>query len=226
MFALSYRVTLGSHVLLQLPLSDSMVLALSTFRASGRFFWPVGYALVTLAVITVATRLRPAVATLILLTACVLQLIDISPLRTAIARSAVAPPAPIIDRHQAAALAADVGALALFPSFGCVPVADPPTSAEIYREDLLHHLAMEFQLIAARRNLTINSVYNARLRTDCVAEAIIRREPLRASILYVYLDGALPDAAQFGGADPAKICQALGSIRACKLTNDHDGVIR
>ena len=78
--------------------------------------------------------------------------------------------------------------------------------------------AMEFQLIAARRDLTINSVDSGRPNPDCVGEELARRKPLVPGVLYVYLDGVMPDAAQFGGADPAQVCHALDDIHACEVT--------
>jgi hypothetical protein len=220
LFALSYRITLGSHVLLQLPLPERLVHSLGVFRSSGRFFWPIGYALIVLAVVTVTNWFRPPVAALILALACVLQLVDVNPMRAEIFRSASAPAAPVIDRRQAQEMAADVHAMMLFPSFGCVPIASSQTKAAIDREHSLEELAMEFELVAARRDLPINSVDNARLGTDCAAEAVARSKPLEAGVLYVYVDGILPDIAQFGGADPAKVCHTLGDARACKLAND------
>jgi hypothetical protein len=219
LFALSHRVTLGSHVLLQVPLPGSVVYALGMFRSSGRFFWPAGYALVVLAVVTVATRLRPPAAAAALAVACLLQLIDVGPMRQSIAATSGVPARPVVDRQRADALAAGVHALALFPSFGCVPWATSVAPAAVEREHTMFQRAMEFQLIAARRNLPINSVYNARVPTDCVAEAAMRGKTLRRGVLYVYLDGELPDASQFGGADPAVVCSALGEVRACKIPN-------
>jgi hypothetical protein len=220
LFALSYRVTLGSHVLLQLPLPDSIVYALGMFRSSGRFFWPVGYAVVVLAVATIVSRLRPPVAALVLAIACLLQLVDISPMRAAIARTSTMPAPPVIDRQQAERLAADVRGLMLFPTYGCLPVPDSPTPAAVKEMQVLAQKIMEFHLIAARRDLPINSVNSGRPHTNCIAEAAEQKQPLKAGILYVYFDGNLPDATQLGGADPAQICRMLGDIRVCKTASD------
>src|SRR5262245_50756649 len=64
MYALSPRVTVGSVVLFDLtgPITER----LAVFRATGRFFWPLGYLLLTLAIAAVVTRARPSRAVLIL----------------------------------------------------------------------------------------------------------------------------------------------------------------
>ncbi|MGE4045857.1 MAG: DUF6311 domain-containing protein, partial [Acetobacteraceae bacterium] len=53
LLALSVQVTFGSRMLFSLPLPHPVVTALSTFRASGRLFWP-GYYLVFAGVLAVA----------------------------------------------------------------------------------------------------------------------------------------------------------------------------
>jgi hypothetical protein len=74
LYALSPRVTLGSVVVVDwtTPLIDR----LSFFRASGRFFWPVTYLLLTTAIAIVVSHVRMAVALTVLTAALVLQFVD------------------------------------------------------------------------------------------------------------------------------------------------------
>lgn len=75
-FALSNKVAFGSVELFTIPLPDWLMRFLTTFRSSGRFFWPLGY-LIAFAVLVVATRrFRPAWATAIVLMLALVQIYD------------------------------------------------------------------------------------------------------------------------------------------------------
>jgi len=75
LYALSPRVTLGSHVLFDV--TSPTLERLAVFRATGRFFWPAAYAIVAFVISAVVTRLRPAAAVAVLTAAIVLQLVDV-----------------------------------------------------------------------------------------------------------------------------------------------------
>src|SRR4029450_9577351 len=64
LYALSPRVTVGSHVLIDM--TSPALERLAVFRVTGRFFWPATYAIVAFAIWTVVTRLRPAAALVVL----------------------------------------------------------------------------------------------------------------------------------------------------------------
>jgi hypothetical protein len=76
---------------------------------------------------------------------------------------------------------------------------------------------MEFQLIAARAGLPINSVYQSRLPTNCLVEAMQREANLRPGTLYLYLDSPEPEPEQLGGADPARVCGMVDWLRYCLI---------
>ena len=76
LFALSNKITIGSHTLLLIPLPENLRYALGAFRASGRFFWPVGYAGAVTGMIIVLRSFRPRTTLAILAVASVLQVID------------------------------------------------------------------------------------------------------------------------------------------------------
>jgi hypothetical protein len=73
-YAVTPVVAAGSTLLLDLSdeLGDSRM-----FRATGRFFWPVAYALLAAAIGVIATQLKPRVATAVLLAALAIQLVDL-----------------------------------------------------------------------------------------------------------------------------------------------------
>ncbi len=75
MFALSPRVTAASAVLVDL--SGPWAERFAVFRATGRFFWPLGYLLMASALATIATRLPSRVALTVLLTLLIVQTLDL-----------------------------------------------------------------------------------------------------------------------------------------------------
>jgi hypothetical protein len=74
LYAVSPRITVGSEVLVDWtsPTLDR----LAFFRASGRFFWPMTYLLLTGAIALVVSRLRTTAALAVLTAAVLLQLVD------------------------------------------------------------------------------------------------------------------------------------------------------
>lgn len=74
-FALSPRVTAGSHVVFDW--SGPWTSRLAVFRATGRFFWPLGYLLLAWAAGVVITRLPPRLALTVLLGVLVTQAVDV-----------------------------------------------------------------------------------------------------------------------------------------------------
>jgi hypothetical protein len=76
-YALSPRITVGDSVLIDW--SHPVIDRLAFFRASGRFFWPMTYLLLTAALGVVVTRLRTWVAALVVAVALVIQIVDLRP---------------------------------------------------------------------------------------------------------------------------------------------------
>jgi hypothetical protein len=74
LYALSPRVTVGDSVLVDW--TSPMIDRIAFFRASGRFFWPMTYLLLTASIAAIVSRLRITVAAALLLGAVTLQLFD------------------------------------------------------------------------------------------------------------------------------------------------------
>ena len=83
LFAISLPVLFGDRVVVDFTLPEFAKSALGVFRSSGRFFLPVAYLLYVGALIIVWRRARP-IAVPLLLTLCLIQFIDLMPLRSAI----------------------------------------------------------------------------------------------------------------------------------------------
>src|SRR5665213_2124591 len=204
LFAISNVIDVG-FASLTIPVPWRILYYLGAFRASGRFFWPVGYALMALAVFATARAWKPGAAASLLVVAISLQLVDVAPLRARVWASSLAPTLPQLDRRDLAARVAQASAVIVYPSYAC--------AGGIPQEVL----GMEIILAAARADKPINSIYNPRLVADCAAEEARMREPLRPGTLYVYTRGYVPNSAQLGGADPAQACQSDGTVRHCLL---------
>lgn len=204
LFAISNVIDLGWFSV-EIPLPDRILTYASVFRASGRFFWPIGYALTALAVLGTLRRFKPMPAMLLLAAMAVLQLVDIAPLRAMVAGSMQGPAPAALDRAVLAQEAAPAQAILAYPSYACVD------------DNALKQISMEIILAGARANLPINSVYNTRPDTDCAAEAAAARLPLVAGTLYVYPAGFAPATTQFDGVTPAQACRRDGRMLYCRL---------
>jgi len=76
LFSLSNRIAFGPYELFTIPLPDWLMRFLTTFRSSGRFFWPLGYLIIFTVLVLTARRFRPAWATAIVLVLALAQIYD------------------------------------------------------------------------------------------------------------------------------------------------------
>ncbi|MDB5541674.1 MAG: hypothetical protein JWQ89_3401 [Devosia sp.] len=76
-FALSNRLAFGSIELFELPLPDRLEKFLTTFRSSGRMFWPLGYLLIFALLALLSRQLRSIPALVVACLALGLQLADL-----------------------------------------------------------------------------------------------------------------------------------------------------
>lgn len=215
LFALSHHVFLGTTEILYLPLPDHVVALLGTFRSSGRFFWPVAYALIAASLLLILRTRSPRLAVRLVVVACVLQLIDIQPLRRAVAASAGQARADAFDRTRIAALVQRADAVLVYPSWYCIEDAMEAGTMPFTRRDELHLPDLDIQLAAARAGRAVNSVYVARRPTDCAAEGRAQAAPLRQGTVYFYPTGYVPESAQLGGRSAAEVCASVAALRYC-----------
>ncbi len=75
--ALSPKVTFGFHVLYEIPLPDFIFDTWSMFRASGRFLWPVMYAVILLAIYCAGKEIKGYFVHVLML-GCLLQIFEFS----------------------------------------------------------------------------------------------------------------------------------------------------
>ena len=76
LFALSNKITLGSQLVYEIKLNHYLLSALSPFRSSGRFFWPVYYSIIFCIIAFIVRRNNTKIGVLILFIGISFQLID------------------------------------------------------------------------------------------------------------------------------------------------------
>jgi hypothetical protein len=196
LLAVSFRVGLGDRVVLDLGPAPAI---LDQFRASGRFFWPVGYALL-IAVAVLLARIPRTGPALVLLVG-LLQWVDAAPNRAALAAWADRRLPWSVDAAALRPAIAEARTLTILPSWVCIPAEGHATRERV----------QELLLLASERAVPVNTMQLARWRhpprcTDAeTAAAPLARGELRL---------ALPEAASLLGDAPE--CRPLGGLIACR----------
>jgi hypothetical protein len=197
--AVSFRVGFGERIVLDLGEAPA---ALQQFRASGRFFWPVAYALLLGAMLLLARR-----APWLCLLLGLVQFADARPLRAALAdwaggRATWSVPAPALRAELAAARS-----LTLLPSWPCVEKATG---------DATYALLLEVLSLAAERGVPASTMYVARWRSPpaCRDEALAAA-PLAPGELRLILPAAQAALAPLVPDSGAR-CAPLGPLVACR----------
>jgi hypothetical protein len=187
--ALSGRIGFGEAVLLDV---GPVPAVLEQFRASGRFFWPVAYALLLASAVLLARDGRRGQ---VILAACaLLQFADAAPQRAAL-RTWAAERAPwTIDAAALRPLMAQAESLALVPAWPCIPPEDWQSRTRL----------LEILLLASETPRPVNTMYAARWREPPRCEP---PGPLRPGELRLVLPGHDPGAAH---------CIPVGDLSACR----------
>jgi hypothetical protein len=206
-WALSDRVYLGHRLVLEASVPASLEWVTGTFRASGRLFWPVGYALVCFAVVTSARWLSPRRLSLVLALAFALQWIDLEPLRGIVRTGLARPASRLVDGALwDGALGPEVRTIYVYPKFTC---GRGPNQ--------LRGL-LAIQRYASERRLALNTAYIARYHPPCDTgpREIAGTDP--TSSVYVFLRGETV-AASPADSFPAGArlqCRELDVAVACR----------
>ena len=162
LYAASNRVFWGSRLLFEVPLPPLVEKLVGLFRASGRFVWVPGYALVVLST-AAALRWLPRPAALAVLTlGCLLQLSEVGATMQIFRPVLASPSENLLNVEQMRRWLSHHQRLFQFPSFSCQP---PRTVDETFRE-------FQLELLAARLNRPNNSIYTARQLKNCEMEAV------------------------------------------------------
>lgn len=155
LYALSNVIYFGQVKVLSMKVPQALEHVTSTFRSSGRFFWPVGYAIVVFTVLGVARHLSAARGALVLAVVVPLQMWDMQRHHQWV-RDTVAEGAPVvIDAPRwLAFLGPDVKALNYYPPFRCGNA--PPSQGLV-----------PTMLFAVKHGYTLSTGYIARSAKPC-----------------------------------------------------------
>jgi hypothetical protein len=152
LLALSHRVGLGGLIVLDLGAPPQ---ALEQFRASGRFFWPVGYALAIGAVLLLARWLPGRIAAPVGLLLALVQAVDATGLREATRAELRRPGAWTVDAEALRPLLAAHRRLTLLPTWHCVS-PDPAIGLPEQRR------LLDVLLLASETAVPASTMYVAR----------------------------------------------------------------
>jgi hypothetical protein len=197
--AVSHRVGFGDRIVLDLGAAPPF---LEQFRASGRFFWPVAYALLLAAFVLLARR-----APVLCVLAGLAQFADAAPLRAAIADWAAQRPAWTVPAGELRTAFARTRSLTLLPSWPCV---EKGSGGESYAA------LLEVLTLAAEYAVPASTMYVARWhRPPACRDAALAAKPLAEGELRLILPAAQAALAPLvPGA--AKFCAPMGALIACR----------
>lgn len=195
-YAVSNRIWLGAHEVFNYTVPEFIEPVIRTFRAPGRFFWLVGYAIMafSLAAVLISGR-RWAVA--LVLGAVVLQWIDTSPARQVVLDETKPP--SITDFKEWQAAFPDVTHIEVYPGYACTALPDAPYAF--------------LQLLAGELKATINTVYQARAVLRCDGSSLASADPLSPHVLAVSLADRID-----GHSHPSTIQAALAADQCLEVT--------
>lgn len=197
LIALSNRVYLGHHLLWKLGKAPAW---LEQFQASGRLFWPVGYAIVLGSIALIARQpwRRPALALLVV--AAGVQAVDMSFIRQSVHDRMRAPYAWQPETAALRDLAASHQRLTLLPEWGCGSAAG------------FHPLFMDMLLVGSERVMPVNTMNQSRMvRAPACGEA--GYAPLADGELRVFMPTAA--LAAIAMPDGGRNCRQLGRAVVC-----------
>jgi hypothetical protein len=202
LFALSNEVYVGTFHLATIYVPEFTQPFLRTFRASGRFFWLVGYAMLLLATLKLAHR--PIVLVVPILAAVLgVQFFDLRPRRIALQQLANRPMELALDEAEWRRALEGLHKVYLYPKFGC--------GAQF--TDVL-----PIQSVVASAGMNLSTGYIARYSPDCAVTAaeIAASDPAHSAYVFAGANYSLEQAQQ---AVPAAVqCTTVAKWHRCVPT--------
>jgi hypothetical protein len=203
-YALSQRPTVAGHPIADLGFVPDW---LENLRSTGRFFWPVAYALLLGVVLLLARVPTPRLAAALLVAVAALQFADASRLREGLRTSLMQPrPAWTVDAPGLRQLLAHASSVTLLPSWYCVPVKGFEPEQDLLLQVLL--LASETAVPASTMDVPRHHG-NLRCTDKRLAAAPLGRGEVRV-LTPAARDAYLPLVPR-----AAELCRPMGKVVAC-----------
>ncbi|OHE12200.1 MAG: hypothetical protein A2525_10685 [Sulfurimonas sp. RIFOXYD12_FULL_36_11] len=207
-YALSYKVYIGTFKVLSFSYPSFMDTLIHQFRASGRFFWPVGYAIAIFSIVMVS-RYAPDKKVPILLVAVLLQIVDLKERHILFTNTANRKTTDIIDlQNWKNRLGDEVKHIYFYPKFRCSKL--PP-----------HDTILPTMLYASQNKITLNTGYIARYQPDCndVLSEIKTSDFNNSAYLFAKGEYTEEEIKNFFKNEQTITCSTLDVVTVCKKIN-------
>lgn len=190
LYSLSDQVYAGEALLVQWPVPNALLALAGIFRASGRFFWIVGYLITFAALATTLKTLQPRRALALAVVVLAVQAWDVLPLWQVFAHRVAEPARDELAPWQR--LMQGVEQVKVHPAFGC-------------GRGTMHDYIF-LQRLATSMGATVDTAYIARAAKECA----VKQEPFEAAFARGALYALLVPTAEHGtAAMPAGFRKAL-----------------
>jgi hypothetical protein len=214
-YAASNRVYAGSTLILDYRLPTGIESLGGFFRATGRFIWPVAYALIVLSVACAFRSWRRSFALVAVAAAVVLQIREADPIMHYLRTTTGRAPAEAIDRVQVDAWVRSHNRVWQFPSWGCGGLVGP----ERRWGGLDANRELQIQLLAAARGIPSNSIYTSRMLKRCDREQEWGDAPrFEGGVLYIVSWKAAVETPALAQAIGSAPCVGLSWAIVCSNT--------
>lgn len=210
-YALSNAVYIGTRQIAAINYPDFMTTLTSQFRASGRFFWPVGYTLLIFSLLTLYRRLPGKVLVPVMLVLLCLQVADLKMQRANFKAGLNRPYSPLLTVGAWDAQAAKgVNTLYFYPKFRCGKFDSLTTLMPVMKYAAVH-------------NIKMNTGYIARHQPPCdehsLTSEIAGANPASSVFVFVKSEfGAIPDVKRLMPAGDTAQCTEVDFAIVCHLT--------
>jgi hypothetical protein len=208
-YALSSNVMLGGRTFFEFKYPESLSLLTSQFRASGRFFWLVGYVLLVASLYKTYQILQSRHFIGVCLLIVLIQVVDLQGVYQGLNFRLQRVDAPRITTEQwDAALGKDVSVVYAYPKFKCGK--DPQNSL------------LPLMKYASERQLKLNTGYIARYTPDCLDMNAEVANSNPAVSAYVFSSDALQAGTTANSIFPKPWtvrCQFIDFAQVCRVTD-------
>lgn len=209
-YALSNSVYIGTRQIAAIHYPDFMTTLTSQFRASGRFFWPVGYTLLIFSLLTLYRRLPAKVLVPVMLVVLCFQVADLKTQRANFKAGLNRPYAPLLTAAAwDAQTAKDVSNLYFYPKFRCGKFDSLTTLMPVMK-------------YAAMHNIKMNTGYIARHQPPCdeqsLTSEIAGANPASSVFVFVKSEfGDIPNVKRLMPASDTAQCTEVDFAIVCHL---------
>jgi hypothetical protein len=214
-FAASNKVYVSSILLVSYYLPDWVIGAASMFRVTGRFIWPVAYALMLVPMALAHRRWHASAATVLTIVAIVLQVTETRTPRSTFSTYSSQVLVDLIDSPRTSEWMRQHERVWQYPSWECgglVRTGRAYGSRDVNQE-------LQLQLLAAKLGRPTNSILMSRARKNCAVEALWAQTPrLEPQVFYLLGRESVGDSPRIARLVNTSACKPMEWGFACSLS--------